>query len=127
MKKIPRKIKHWAEEAYQSLEKAMVLFSEEYPSPTENEKMILVPYATPFAAMNRGIKGGEKLEQANAAVLENLRADLAAKEPDEPVIYSILFLLAYLDTTVSFGYISEGKSDEIMDYLAKNYEISIPA
>lgn len=127
MKKLPRKNKQWAEEAYESLQKALILFKEEYPSPTEDEKLELISFGALFAAMNRGIKGGEKLEKAQVAVLENMKADFALKEPDEPIDHSINFLLAYLDSQVSFGYISESKSDEIMEFLSQNYEILIPA
>jgi hypothetical protein len=127
MKKLPKKNKQWAEEAYEALLKAFTLFNEEYSNPTDEDKFELISYAPLFAAMNRGIKGGDKLNHANEFVLDNLKADFDLKEPDEPVRHSICFLLAYLDTQVSFGYISEMKSDEIMEFLSQNYEISIPA
>lgn len=125
MKRQPRKIKQWAKEAYESLEKAIVIFYEETPVPTEHQKMELIAYSVPFAAMNRGIKDSERIEQANEVVLDNLSADLANKEVDEPIIYSILFLLAYLDAHVSFGILNDFKVQDIMSYLAENYEINI--
>lgn len=125
MRKTPRKTKQWAQEAYESLQKAILLFREEYPSPTEDEKLELVNYAVPFAAMNRGYKKATQVEQAYQFVYENLVEDLKRKESGEEVDYSILFLLAYLDAHLSFGIFSESKSDDIMGYLSEHYEISV--
>ena len=124
MKKLPRKIKHWAADAYKSLEKAMILFSEEYPSPTEDEKLDIISFAVPFAAMNRGINEKEKIHNASEYVLENLSVDMQAKESDEPIYHPICFLIAYLDAHVSFGILSESKAESIMDHLSENYKIS---
>ena len=125
MKKTPRKIKQWAEEAYESLEKALVLFYEEYPEPTDNEKLALISYSIPFAAMNRGIQDKSTVGAANDLALENLRHDFQVKEPDEPISCSICFLLAYLDAHLSFGILNQKKMDDIMSYLSENFQISI--
>lgn len=125
MKKTPRKIKQWALEAYDSLEKAIILFYEEYPNPSEEEKLELISFAVLFAAMNRGIDNKAVINKANTYILENLTRDFQAKEEDEPIYHSISFLLAYLDAHIAFGELSEGKADDIMAYLSENYQISI--
>ena len=127
MKKIPKKTKQWASEAYESLEKAIVLFREEFPDPSEEDKLELIRYALPFAALNRGIRDKSIVKKASEYVLDNLAADFQAKEENEPIYHSISFLLAYLDSHVSFGKISENKAEEIMEYLSENYEINITA
>ena len=127
MKKLPRKNKQWAEEAYASLQKSLILFNEEHPSPCEEEKLELISLAPLFAAMNRGISGKNDIEVANKFVLDNLRNDIANKDENEPLEHTILFLLAYMDSQVAFGEISEIKTDEVMEYIMENYEIPILA
>ena len=125
MKKEPRKVKHWAAEAYTSLEKALILFGEEYPNPTEEQKFELVKFAPAFAAMNRRIKDKSKVELAYDFAFSNLGAELSRKDPDEEIVHSILFLLAYLDSHIVFGFFKDKKHDDIMHYLSDNYETCI--
>ena len=126
MKKQPKKIKQWAKECYESLEKAIVLFREEYPNPSEEDKLELISFAVPFAAMNRGVRDKKQVELANEYVLERLAIDFGNKEEGEPTHHSICFLIAYLDAHIVLGFLSELKTDDIMEELTENYEISIP-
>ena len=125
MIKTPRKIKQWALEAYDSLEKALILFHEEHPNPSDEEKLELIRFAMPFAAMNRGINDKAVITKASTYILENLAQDFQAKEEDEPIYHSISFLLAYLDAHIAFGELSESKAEYIMVYLSENFKISI--
>jgi len=124
MKKLPRKNKQWAKEAYNALETAWGLLKEEYPFPNEEQKKELISFAPTVASMNRGIKDKEVIKIAYDKVLENFEIDLSNKETGEPICYSICFLLAYLDSLVSFGIIEEKKSDEIMEILSSDYNIN---
>jgi len=127
MKKLPKKSKQWARECYESLEKAIVLFREEYPDPSEEDKLELISFAVPFAAMNRGVSDKKRVELANEYVLERLSVDFGNREKGEPTHHSICFLLAYIDAHIALGYLNEMKGDDIMEELAEYYEISIPA
>lgn len=124
MKRSPRKSKQWAAEAYQALEKALKLFAEEYPDPTDDEKLELMRFSVPFAALNRGIQDRRMLSLANQLVVQNINSDFQSKAPEDPVHHSVSFLLGYLDAHIAFGLLSAGKADEIMRYLAKNYSIN---
>ena len=123
MKKSPRKIKQWASEAFESLNKAKALSNDERANPEYDEVLNLFSYCVPIAAMNRGIENSGQIGEANLFVLERLRVDLEAKQPGEPIDRSIFFLLGYLDSHISFGILSERKMDEIMQYLSDNYDI----
>ena len=124
MNKLPRKAKHWAEEAYGSLDIAWGLLKEEYSNPNENEKLELLRFAPAIAGMNRGIKDKNKIKNAYKFIFERTATDLKNKEEGEPLHYSILFLLAYLDSHISFGVLSEKKVDNVMEYLSENYDIN---
>jgi len=124
MKKLPRKNKQWAKEAYGALETAWGLLKEEYSLPNEEQKKKLISFAPAIAGLNRGIKDKEIIKKAYDTVLENFEIDLSNKEIGEPTHYSICFLLAYLDTLVSFGIIEEKKSDKIMEILSSDYDIN---
>ena len=124
MKKQPRKIKHWADEAYDALNVAWGMLREEYPNADENQKLELVRYAPAIAGMNRGIHNKIKIQEAFTFIYERTAEDIRNKEEGEPILYSILFLLGYLDSHISFGVLSEKKIDEIMEYLSENYDIS---
>jgi hypothetical protein len=124
MKKLPRKAKQWAEEAYNALDVAWSLLGEEYSNPDENEKLELVRFAPAIAGMNRGISNKKNVKEAYTFIYERTAEDLRNKEEEEPILYSIQFLLAYLDSHISFGVLSEKKVDEIMEYLSEHYDIS---
>ena len=123
MKKLPRKVKQWANEAFDSLSKATALSSDEPPNPEYDEVLSLFSYCVPIAAMNRGIESADQIREANRFVVDRLATDLKAKQPGEPIDRCIYFLLGYLDAHISFGILSERKVDEIMQYLSENYEI----
>jgi len=124
MKALPENIEQWAEEAYVALEVAWKLFEEEYPSLKENEKIELIGYAPDLAGMHRGITDKEKLNETLETVCETLAEDLKRKEDGEPIHYSICFLLAYLESNIIFGFISERESESIMEQLCESYPIS---
>ena len=124
MRKQPRKIKHWADEAYAALDVAWGLLREEYPNADENQKLELVRYAPAIAGMYRGIHNKNKIQEAFAFVYERTAEDIRNKEEGDPILYSILFLLGYLDSHIIFGVLSEKKVDEIMEYLSENYDMS---
>lgn len=123
MKKQPRKIKQWADEAYSALAIAWGLFSEEYPDASDDDKVQLVSFAPALAGIARGIKDNKQKKEAYEFVFDRTAEDLLNKESGEPVHYSIQFLLGYLDAHISFGILSEQKVDEIMAYLSENYDI----
>lgn len=124
MKELPTNIEQWAEEAYVALEVAWRLLKEEYPSLNENEKIELIGYAPELAGMHRGITDKEKLNETLEIICASLAEDLNREEAGEPIHYSICFLLAYMESNMLFGYISERKSESIMEYLCENYAIS---
>jgi hypothetical protein len=124
MKKQPRKTKQWADEAYSSLVIAWKLLKEEYSNPNENETLELVRFAPAIAGTNRGIADKNIVKKAYDFIYERIATDLKNKEEDEPIHYSIMFLLAYLDSHISFGVLSEKKVDDIMEYLSEHYDIN---
>lgn len=124
MKKQPQKIKHWAKEAFDALETAWGLLREEYPNPDENQKLELIRFAPAIAGMNRGILEEKAIKAAFDFVYERTAEDLDNKDDDEPIHYSILFLLGYLDSHISFGILSEKKMDQIMEHLSDHYDIN---
>ena len=124
MKKQPRKVKQWADEAYGALDIAWGLLKEEYANPDENEKLELVRFAPAIAGMNRGISNKGQIKDAFNFVLERTALDLENKDEGEPLHYSILFLLGYLDAHISFGVLNEKKVDGVMEYLSQNYDIN---
>jgi len=123
MKKEPRKVKQWAEEAFEALEAAWVMLRDEYPALSEDEKVQIVRFAPAIAAMNRGISNKEKMREAYDFIYVRTAESLCNKQEDVSIPYSILFLLGYLDSHVSFGVLSEKKVDGIMEYLSQNYNI----
>lgn len=124
MKKQPRKTKQWAEEAYSALGVAWDLLSKEYPNANDEEKLEVVSFAPAIAGLNRGISNRTRIKNAYEFIYERTVEDLRNKEKDDPFNYSILFLLGYLDSHISFGILSEKKVDEIMEYMSDNYNIS---
>jgi len=124
MKKLPHRTKQWAEEAYKSLDVAWGLLGEDYPSPDENEKLEIVRFAPAIAGMNRGVSSKKDVKEAYTFIYERTAEDLRNKQEGEPIHYSIQFLLAYLDSHISFGILSERKVDEIMEYLSEHYDTS---
>jgi len=125
MKKTPRKLKQWAEEAYTSMQKALTLFKEEHPEPSDEDKLELVAFGPLLAAMNRGIKGGGEVKKMQLRALENFQIDRANKGADEQIEHGICFLLAYLDAHVAINVVSEMKSQEVMEYLMDHYDVNI--
>lgn len=124
MSTTPENIKQWADEAYVSFEKALMLFKDEFPVPTEEQKMELVKFATPFAAMNRDIRDDAVVKEAYNYVLKQLDEELEVTDQDEIVQYSTLFLLAYLDSHVAFRLLGEKEAEDVMEFLCKNYKIN---
>lgn len=127
MKKLPRKIKQWAAEAYEALENAWLLWSEDYPLLTESDRLMLMSYAVPIAATNRGVDKKEALQSASEIVLDNFRSDIDVIEVDEPIDYSMCFLIAYLDAQQAWGFINEVKSEHVMSYLVDHFGAQIDA
>lgn len=124
MKKEPRKTKQWAKETYDALDIAWGLLREEYACPSEDEKLEILRFAPAIAGMNRGISDKAKIQQAYNFIYNRTAEDMRNKGEGEPILYSILFLLGYLDAHISFGLLSEKKADEIMAYLSEHYNIS---
>jgi hypothetical protein len=124
MKKLPENTEQWAEEAYIALEVAWKLLKDHYPSLKENEKIELIGYAPELAAMHRNIDDKKEIDEVLKEVCLTLAEDLKLKEEDEPIYYSINFLLSYLESSMLFGFISERQSEQIMDYLCENYDIN---
>jgi len=124
MKKQPRKTKQWADEAYQALEMAWELLHEEYSNPDEDQKLELVRFAPAIAGLNRGISDKKTIMAAYNFIHERTVEDLRNRGEDEPIYYSIMFLLGYIDAHISFGAINENKGYEIMEYLSEHYDVS---
>ncbi len=124
MKKLPRKNKQWAKEAYESLQKATALYTEEFPNPTGEDKIQFYKNCVAFAAMNRGITDKEKIKNVNAKVYGDLVQDLLSEDPEKKKKSpAVTFLLCYLDAQVSFGFITESKGDEIIRFVIDNMAI----
>jgi len=123
MKKEPRKAKQWAEEAFEALEAAWVMLRDEYPALSEEEKVQIVRFAPAIAALNRGINDKKEIREAYDFAYARTAESLANKREDILIPYSILFLLGYLDSHISFGFLSEQKLDGIMVYLSEHYNI----
>jgi hypothetical protein len=123
MKKLPRKIKQWADEAFEALEAAWVMLRDEYPQADVEEKLQIMRFAPAIAAMNRGIGDKKSIREAYDLIYARTAAELSNKEDGVPIPYSILFLLGYLDSHLSFGVLSEKKVDAVMEYLSQNYDI----
>lgn len=119
--KLPRKIKHWADETLNAYMRALVLFEKEYPNPTEAEYMSIISFAVPMAAVNRGISDRARRDTAQEFVLSRLAESIRTLKEDEKPDFSILFPLAYLDAHVSMGILNERKSDEIIAHLMEKY------
>jgi hypothetical protein len=124
MKETPETIEQWAEEAYIALEVAWRLLEEEYPLLKENEKIELIGYAPELAGMHRGVTDKDILNNTLESVCKSLAEDIKRKDDDEPIYYSISFLLAYMESNIIFGCLSERNLELIMEYLCENYEIS---
>ena len=124
MKKTPENIEQWAEESYIALEVAWKLLRDHFPSLKENEKIELIGYAPELAAMHRDINDEEEIDEALKAVCLSLAKDIRLKDDDEPMHYSINFLLSYLESNMLYGFISERESEQIMEALCDNYDIS---
>ena len=118
---------HWAAEAFDALEIAWGLIGEKYPNPSEDEKLELMSFAPAIASMNRGIKNKDLIKKAYKFVLQRAEEDFKVKDPGEPIYYSVLFLLGYLDSHIAFGIITEKRSEDIMDYLSHNYPMDFQA
>jgi len=123
MKKEPRKVKQWAEEAFEALEAAWVMLRDEYPALSEEEKVQIVRFAPAIAALNRGIDNKNKIREAYDFAYIRTAESLNNKREDIHIPYSILFLLGYLDSHISFGILGEQKVDGIMEYLSEHYDI----
>jgi len=123
MKKEPRKVKQWADEAFEALEAAWVMLRDEYPVPSEVEKVQIVRFAPAIAALNRGISNKKEIREAYDFIYARTAETLGNKHEDVPIPFSILFLLGYLDSHISFGVLSEKKVDGVMEYLSQNYDI----
>ena len=124
MKELPINTSQWAEESYIALEVAWKLLKDHYPSLKENEKIELIGYAPDLAAMHRNINDKEEIDEALNAVCQTLAEYLKRKEEDEPIFYSVNFLLSYLESNMLFGFISERESEIIMEFLCENYDIN---
>ncbi len=124
MKKQPRKLKQWAKEAYDALDIAWGLLQEKYLHPNDEQKLLLLEFASPIAALNRGITDKERVHKAAVFAFKNFEIDFENREKSESVKYSISFLLAYIDSHVSFGFINEAKAQDVMHYLMDNYDVN---
>lgn len=124
MKELPENIDKWAEETYVSLEVAWKLLKDHYPLLKESEKIELIGYAPELAAMHRDINDKALIDKTLKSVCQILAEDLKRKDEDEPIYYSINFLLAYLESNKLFGYISEREIELIIDNLCENFDIT---
>lgn len=124
MEKKPRKSKQWAKEASGALDVAWGLLREKHPVPTEEQKIGLIDFAPPIAALNRGISDKELVGHAYTYAVEKFARDFHSRDTSEPMNYSISFLLAYLDSQVSFGFLTGAKAEDAMQYLSDHYDLS---
>ncbi len=124
MEKLPRKSKQWAKEAYEALDVAWGLLQEKHLHPNDEQKLLLIEFAPSIAAVKRGISDKEQVAKATGFAFDNFKIDFNNRDKEEPVKFSISFLLAYLDSHVSFGFITEKKAQEVMHYLMDNYDVS---
>lgn len=122
--KTPRKNKQWAKESLKSLEKAWEIARAENENLDHESLQYFYKYAPMLCAINRKIKNKNEISKLANFAIKNRLEDFEV-EPETVENYSINFLLAYLDSHVSLGVISENKVFEIMDYIVDNYELEI--
>ena len=125
MNKKPRKAKQWAKEAYDGLDIAWGLLRENHPIPNDDQKLELFDFAPSIAAEKRGIKDKEVVGKAYSFAEKNIIEDFKNRDNDQPINYSIIFLLAYLDVHISFGDLTEMKAQDAMHYLKEHYDMSL--
>ncbi len=123
LKKIPRKTKQWAKEAYCSLQIAIAQFNDEYPSPTEDDKLTLLRDSVSSAVANREIWDKTVISFANEFVLDTFCEELQHGEGDEAIDYATFFIRGYIAAHISFGHIDNKKSDEVLHYINDNCDI----
>lgn len=125
-KKSPSDLNQWAADAFSALEKALIAFEEDYPTPEPEERLEIVGYAAELAASARGITSSTEIDAADEYAVDNVLADLESegdseKEPD----YAILFLLCYLDAHVHFGLLKDDRIEPIIQALITEYDLTI--
>ena len=125
MDKHPNKNKHWAQEALGSLELAFnLLHEDEYAEMSfEDKQMEMLNLAPAIACMRRKIKDDSVVKKTYDFVFENIKEDFRLGDPDEETNFEILFILAYLDSHISFKIITEARAEKIMDHIIDRYEI----
>jgi hypothetical protein len=132
MKETPEDVAQWAEEAHKGLNVAWMLLKGEHLKGSESElgdeqKSYLFKYGAALCSLNRGLgnKGRDKEKQKEIYKFSAKRV-LAGFESDQQTQqhYELNFLIAYIDAHVGLGLLSEDKAEEIMLYLAENFEVN---
>ena len=121
MSKLPRKTKQWAKETIGAVKNAIKILEEQQQE--DDKYNHLLKLAPEIACMNRGIKDKLLKGNVNKFVFDNLEDELKRVDEDEEIDYEISFLLCYLDAHIFLDFITENKSDEIMNYIIENLEI----
>jgi len=128
MKEMPVEVAQWAEEAHKGLNVAWMLLKGEHlkEGATElgdDQKSYLFKYGAALCSLNRGIKDKEKQKEiykfSAKRVLMGFEVDQKTKQH-----YELNFLIAYIDAHVGLGLLSDDKAEEVMLYLAENFEVS---
>ena len=122
--KATKKIKTMGKGSLRCFGYSLGLIARETPTPWWWAKVLLLEFAPSIAAVNRGISDKARVAKASEFAFDNFKIDFENREKDEPVKYSICFLLAYLDSHVSFGIITEIKAQDVMHYLMDNYDVN---
>lgn len=131
MKETPIAVAQWAEEAHKGLNVAWMLLKGEHLKEgalelDDEQKSYLFKYGAALCSLNRGLtnKGSDKEKQKDIykfsakRVLAGFEADQQTKQH-----YELNFLIAYIDAHVGLELLSDEKAEEIMLYLAENFDM----
>ena len=124
MKKLPKRKKHWAKECYTALMTACDMFYQEIPELTDENKIEILKYAPRIAAINRGIKNESEMNKACGYIYERLSQHVeSALAQQTGLHYPVIFIISYLNAMISFGFINERLSKEILEITMKSYDL----
>lgn len=121
MKELPVDVAQWAEEAHKGLNVAWMLLKGEHKTLNDEQKSYLFKYGAALCSLNRGIKDKEKQKEIYKFSAKRVLAGFEADEQTKQH-YELNFLIAYIDAHVGLSLLSNEKAEEVMLYIAENFE-----
>ena len=121
MKELPVDVAQWAEEAHKGLNVAWMLLKGEHEALKDEQKSYLFKYGAALCSLNRGIKDKEKQKEIYKFSAKRVLAGFEA-DPKTRQHYELNFLIAYIDAHVGLSLLSNDKAEEVMLYIAENFE-----